>query len=655
MDSQATIGLMNIDRKSLILRRLGVSCFLLLLAFPVVGVAEDDFLLTEAQAVRKAADQVAPAVVRVELVGVAESTGEVAADASTVGTVVDPDGWIVASSLVGDRPSASILIVSADGTRQTAKIVAKDLHREWVLLKTEPKEPMAAVKLPTSIDPTVGQYTVAVGRVEGAAEPAISVGILSAVGRLRGRALQTDARVSPVYYGGPLVDIRGNLLGILVPAMPAAAGADEKSGWYDSGIAFAIPADVIAARLEKMKAGEDVQAGLLGIVSGASDPFVLGTKIDAVRPRSPAARAGFLPNDEILEINGTPVKYQYQVRQEMGRFDAGESVSFKVRREDKTVDLQTELTDSIPPLEMQAWGVYVKESEGEIEVVAIEPDSKAAAADLAPGDRLLQLAGQPIRSIDALRNQVAIADPEGGLELTYRRGESEMTATLGTQPVAGMLSKLPEQEKAKEAGSGEQKPAEWSVSELTLTDAANSISYFSPTDLEKTPVEGLLIVLLDPGKKESEEGLEKWKSAAKKYDVAVAVVASASEQRWTPAEAQDIGRAAAQLGKQLNLTRNAIGVSGDSQGPSFAMALVVAITQKEAVSGVATTTDIKPPAIRLRENDPESSLQIALPLTVKAELPPWAGGLPRLGFPIVRISDLTPSSVLHWVRTLSRI
>ncbi len=614
-----------------------------------VARAQDDFLEQETAAIRAVVERVADAVVRVELVGVVEAAGEVSADAPTVGTVIDPDGWIIASSQVTAQPAASILIVTADGTRQTARVVAKDTSREIVLLKTESENPMAAVSLPTEANLQVGQYAIAVGRVAGSEQAAVSVGILSATGRLNGRALQTDARVSPIFYGGPLLDIRGQIVGILVPAMPEAAGADEKSGWYDSGIAFAAPAEGIAKRLEKMKAGEDISPGFLGIVAGSSDPYAAGTKVDAVRPRSPAQRAGVQPNDEIAAIDGVPVRHQYEIKQELGRFDAGDEVIVKVRREGGTLELKATLAASIPPLELQTIGVYAQQSDEGVRVIGIEPQSAAMEAGIQIDDRFIKLDDQAIESLDSLRNRIATSDPELPAKLVLQRGDKTETVTLKVKPVAGPLAVLP----AREDSS--VKPDAWEIAELTLPDVANQVRFYAPKKIDEMPVNGLLMVLLDPGKRTPKEALERWQTAARELGVAVAAIQSADQQRWTAAESDVVGRAATQLAKRLGLRRTAVAVTGDQAGPSFAMALVVAITEKEAISGVATSADVKPPAIRLRENDVDLPLQLALPIEVKDELPTWAGILPKLGFPIIRTNDLQPQTLLRWVRTLTRI
>ena len=120
----------------------------------------------------------------------------------------------------------------------------------------------------------------------------MTVGIVSAVGRMFGKALQTDADVSTANYGGPLVDIRGRVLGLIVPMSPQATSETAGMEWYDSGIGFAVPIAPLAERIEQMKKGEDQRAGLLGIGMQPSNPHTALAELSVVRPDSPAGRAG---------------------------------------------------------------------------------------------------------------------------------------------------------------------------------------------------------------------------------------------------------------------------------------------------------------------------------------------------------------------------
>ena len=93
----------------------------------------------------------------------------------------------------------------------------------------------------------VGRWALAAGFGHGTSQPALNVGVISGLNRMAGLALQTDAKISPANYGGPLFDCDGRLLGICVPM---GMGEDDIAGveWYDSDTGFVITHDVIAPR-----------------------------------------------------------------------------------------------------------------------------------------------------------------------------------------------------------------------------------------------------------------------------------------------------------------------------------------------------------------------------------------------------------------------
>ena len=133
---------------------------------------------------------------------------------------------------------------------------------------------------------------MAVGRTLDSADVNVSVGIISATGRIWGRAIQTDAKISAHNYGGPLVDVRGRVLGILTPMSPTESGARAGSEWYDSGIGFAVPLADVLAVLPKLQAGHDQRGGLAGVsFSGTNlyvDPPVIAACRANRRRRKPA-------------------------------------------------------------------------------------------------------------------------------------------------------------------------------------------------------------------------------------------------------------------------------------------------------------------------------------------------------------------------------
>src|SRR5262249_60057022 len=148
-----------------------------------------------------------------------------------------------------------------------AKMVATDTTRMIALLKIEATGlpvPVAAPKKEIKI----GQTALALGRTlepDLNKSPSVSEGIISAVERIWGKALQTDAKVSPTNYGGPLVDLEGRVMGILVPASPHAEGETAGIEWYDSGIGFAVPLEDGFAVLPRLKQGQELKKGVLAI------------------------------------------------------------------------------------------------------------------------------------------------------------------------------------------------------------------------------------------------------------------------------------------------------------------------------------------------------------------------------------------------------
>ena len=211
-----------------------------LLLLPSAAPAQEDLEALEEQAMK---DAVASRQGRADRNG--RRTGTVGrvlvGTGPTTGLAVSEDGYVISSafnSASSRRRSSSPCQRQAGGRRdggarpQPHAGPAEGEHdREAAPCRAVPRNEMR-----------VGQWAIAVGRTFEGDQPNMSVGVLSALDRIWGKAIQTDAKVSPNNYGGPLVDIRGRVLGVLVPLSPQ--GHDEVAGveWYDSGIGFADPA-----------------------------------------------------------------------------------------------------------------------------------------------------------------------------------------------------------------------------------------------------------------------------------------------------------------------------------------------------------------------------------------------------------------------------
>ena len=177
----------------------------------------------------------------------------------------------------------------------------------------------------------VGQWAISLGVGYGDQTPAISMGIVSAKNRVGGRAIQTDANISPANYGGPLVDIQGRLIGICVPMNPQSQAVAAGVEWYDSGIGFAVPVDDFGQLIERLKGGQRILPAFIGIKTGPVNDGD-GMRIEVVTKDSAASEAGLIAGDVLLAINKEPINDMLRLRQVLNRFEAGQKITVSIRR-----------------------------------------------------------------------------------------------------------------------------------------------------------------------------------------------------------------------------------------------------------------------------------------------------------------------------------
>ncbi len=200
---------------------------LVILGGSTVTAAPADDRLEEVyeQRIRSVSEQIADNLLQLEVVSSDARSAGLPTRTVTTALVISEDGYAVASGFAipeeqGAARTTSVLARLDGDKRVAASIIAHDLARNLVLLKI-PLDRQRPPPRPCSLAALqVGQTAVAVGRGLSAKFVNVSVGVISARDRVWGRAVQTDAKVSPANYGGVLVDLHGCVIGVLTPLSP---------------------------------------------------------------------------------------------------------------------------------------------------------------------------------------------------------------------------------------------------------------------------------------------------------------------------------------------------------------------------------------------------------------------------------------------------
>jgi serine protease Do len=211
------------------MKYLTVTLLAMVVANPVALAAEVDVDQLEQQSWQAAVEESAKSIVQIRTVGGLSRVGRtLLALGPTTGVIVSSDGYIVSSAFNFAGQPNSILVGLASGEQLPAELIASDKNRLLVLLKVETDAPLPVAEVAAEKEIKVGQWSIAVGRTFHKNEVNVSVGIISGLNRRHGRVIQTDASISVANYGGPLVDVYGRTMGILVPMATIVAGGDNE-------------------------------------------------------------------------------------------------------------------------------------------------------------------------------------------------------------------------------------------------------------------------------------------------------------------------------------------------------------------------------------------------------------------------------------------
>jgi serine protease Do len=634
--------------------------------------AAADLMAMQADAVRRAVARVSPSVVEIRTLGSSEgAAGQSDGGGSTTGLIVSADGYIVSSRLLFLRRPTSILVQLADGRRLPAELVATDFSRQIVLLKVvaERRLPVPAVAAVSAIK--VGQSAIAVGRTFAPQQTNLSVGIISAVGRIAGKVMQTDAKVSPANYGGPLVDLEGRVLGVLVPMTPQGNSALAGLEWYDSGIGFAVPLADIQRVLPKLTQGTDLRPGILGVSLTKGNPYLVPPKVATVLPKSPAAQAGLQPGDEISRVDAVTVDTHIRFRRQIGGRYAGDRIELVVRRGDRDVQCQAVLTDRIVPFAHAFIGVLPEHGsvEGKLQGIKVRyvyPDSPAERAGVKLGDVVVAVGDQPVTTAEAA--QAAVNRLSAGDEATLqidRQGTVLPIRIVTERLPTAIPHELPPRVERKPA-AGPRPPT--GQTELKLPEQKTACPLFVPENYDPNISYGVVIWLPKSSSPPRPVALDTWRLQCKAHDLIVLAPSPADPAGWQQTDIEQIRKLLAMVTETYHVDSTRVVVYGHET--SGTMAYLVAWSARELIRGVAVVDAPLPPMMMLRPpaNDPANRLAIYVAHASKARstaaIQVSIKALETARYPVTTI-DLGPTprrlssdeiaTLARWVDSLDRL
>ena len=287
------------------------------------------------EAVVDVVDRVGPAVVRVETPPDREKRQR---GGTGSGVVISPDGLVLTNSHVVQGASA-VRLALADTRTVKARVLGDDPHTDLALLRVVDDVSLPAARLGNSKSLRRGQLVVAIGNPLGF-ESTVTAGVVSALGRsLRsysGRliddVIQTDAALNPGNSGGPLVSSRGEVIGINTAVI---AGAQ--------GICFAVASNTASHVVSEIVRHGRVRRAFIG-VAGQTAPIprrhavvagvdnTMGALLAQIEPDSPAAKAGLLPGDVVIKLDGVEINGVDDLIRALDRDRIGRTLAMDVLR-----------------------------------------------------------------------------------------------------------------------------------------------------------------------------------------------------------------------------------------------------------------------------------------------------------------------------------
>ncbi|MEZ5319370.1 MAG: trypsin-like peptidase domain-containing protein [Vicinamibacterales bacterium] len=377
------------------------------------------------------------------------------------GFIVDKAGYILTNNhVVADADQIEVKLLGMSDLATVpglpATVVGRDELTDSALIKLDelPEEPLVEAKFGDSEQIAPGDWVMAIGNPYSLSNT-VTVGVVSAVGRPQEtqfanrfeKMIQTDAAINRGNSGGPLLNLRGEVVGINTMIL-----SDQGSG--NLGIGFSVPINTVRDILPQLRTGKVVR-GVLGVsvsrapitAAYARDlglPSTAGAEVSRITEGGPAARGGLQVGDVIIEFNGEPVPNDEGLVRMVMATKPGSTVPVKIIRDRKAVTLNVTVDEldleaeqaplrATPtprgrerepqpietdfgmvlrePTARERRQLSVPEGQGGAVVESVEPLGPANLAGLQPGDVILQIGGSETRTVDQVTQALgAIGD-----------------------------------------------------------------------------------------------------------------------------------------------------------------------------------------------------------------------------------------------------
>jgi Do/DeqQ family serine protease len=380
------------------------------------------------------------------------------------GFVFDNEGRILTNYHVIKDADQITVVTDKNGeeTEYDAHVVGFDRHSDIAIIQVDKKNALPMVPLGDSDVMRVGDWVMAIGTPFGQLQGSVTVGIVSAKGRndlsiMGGEAtfqnyIQTDASINFGNSGGPLVNMKGEAIGINTAINPSG-----------QGIGFAIPINMAKQIMGELIAKGKVRYGYLGIrlqeldktlAQGMGLPVEHGILVEEVYPDTPASKAGIEQRDVIVKYGDESVREDSKFRLMVGSTPVGKTVPVVVVRDGKEQRVSVTLAErpegdvvaSAPTPESNAWlGIHVQDARsGEarrqfsldrgqsgVVVTGVDEGSPAAEANLQEGDVITEVYTQSVSGLDDyVTISKKLKDRKDPIAFLVKRGRSTNYITV---------------------------------------------------------------------------------------------------------------------------------------------------------------------------------------------------------------------------------